>query len=583
MGQQDSLNVASPGLFDDFLKEVQVLDDFRAEYSKRYEFEGLGRQDQDVQRLIEAMAFYSARTRRTAERAVEDYKRLALERLFPHLLSPMPEMALLFPVLGANTQETRALPVGAPIALTPIDPGLASATKFFRTVEPLTVFPIHIVERSVKVQRQVGSTGIEQSATVRQEPKWTLQLEIAASPSGPGKKRYYDDVQLPLTELRLQLNPVGDLLLCLRAFDALKESFTKVTCRFFSDGASRHEIERRSVRFGSPKETPAEGFDNPIESARRLIHFPLTDCCLSIDVSGAPSEWDLLRLEFEMNDQWPAGVALGDSSFLLNAVAVENLQRCVAEPVEVNGERLRLPISHPEPSTGMSVREVHGVYVSDPGAAGARKPLFPNLLIDGGYSLELHGSSRAASLRISPSASAALEPQTVYIDCSWYQPAPLKEPARVSTEASDLGAIRWVFATPTREAQLSPVGQDIGALEQLLELHGARELNAENLRHLLHALGVGNSEAFGRVPRYLSTVTTEFVPDSQAALGGIRSYDLGFRKVPNVLIPAVRHLGSLLAPALAAWTGESEIRVTVIFEEQPELGNREFTWRVSDV
>src|SRR5688572_33126639 len=104
-----NLDLGTDELFREFLTELQALDDFRSEYATRYEFEGLGRDDQDVRRLMEAMAFYSARARGGAGRAMYRYKVQALEQLFPHLLSPMPAMALLYPVLTANVTETRRL------------------------------------------------------------------------------------------------------------------------------------------------------------------------------------------------------------------------------------------------------------------------------------------------------------------------------------------------------------------------------------------------------------------------------------------------------------------------------------------
>src|ERR1044071_9538487 len=57
-------------LFDDYQRELESLETFRERYRHLYPFAGLDRDDPDVQRLLEGLAFFTARTRRAADRAI---------------------------------------------------------------------------------------------------------------------------------------------------------------------------------------------------------------------------------------------------------------------------------------------------------------------------------------------------------------------------------------------------------------------------------------------------------------------------------------------------------------------------------
>src|ERR1044071_10111427 len=77
-------------LFEDYQRELESLETFRERSRHLYPFAGLERDDPDVQRLLEGLAFFTARTRRAADRALAGYERRALEQAFPHLVTPLP-------------------------------------------------------------------------------------------------------------------------------------------------------------------------------------------------------------------------------------------------------------------------------------------------------------------------------------------------------------------------------------------------------------------------------------------------------------------------------------------------------------
>ncbi|HTV23317.1 MAG TPA: type VI secretion system baseplate subunit TssF [Polyangiaceae bacterium] len=613
-----NLDLGGDDLFREFLTEVQALDDFRSEYQRRYDFEGLGRDDQDVRRLMEAMAFYTARTRGGVQRALHRYKLQALEQLFPHLLSPMPAMALLYPVLTSNVTETRRLSRSAEIqvaAAPPASPASARAAvalaapaaevappRLFRALADITVYPLHLVERSVRLTKAVAAQTASAGLTAASSPTAStagpgpaapgatgpslLSLTLAASPRALESKRYYADVQLPLGELTLYVNPQGDALYALRLFDALSQSLTRVTARFFSGGEQRHEIATRRVRFGLPV-AAGDGWENPIELARRSIHFPLAELCLAIPLAGAPAEWTWMTLDLELDERWPANLAITDQTFLLNAGPIENVARRTAEPIDADGTRTRHRIEHQEPSSGMKVREILGVYQGDPATPGARTTLLPSALAGEGYTLavEGRGPSRETWLETDSARGSLTAIERLYIDAEWFAPDPVLpngREAHVSVEDHDLGALVWRVSDPLRPPHESAFLGDAKALDRLLDLHGRRLSSVADLELLLQVLGVEESEVFGRVPRYVESLTSSFAPDARSATGGVRAYDIGLGQLPPVLVPAARLLFRLLPGILGTWTGDMQVQVRVAAEafdpNRPVL----FEWRASD-
>ena len=61
--------ITSIELYDEFLSELELLEKFRITYSGIHPFAPVERDDQDVQRMVEALAVFSARSRLAGERS----------------------------------------------------------------------------------------------------------------------------------------------------------------------------------------------------------------------------------------------------------------------------------------------------------------------------------------------------------------------------------------------------------------------------------------------------------------------------------------------------------------------------------
>jgi type VI secretion system protein ImpG len=583
------LDADKQGLFQRFLSELSALDDFRTEYAARYDFQGLGRDDQDVQRLIEAMAFYRARTRLTVEQGIAQYKLHALEQLFPYLLSPMPAMGLLHPILASNMTDSRVLPAQAEVVVSPPPQAEGVRARSFRTWHETPIFPLRIVEGSVRLQRKPRTQPLRMAsgagAELDQAP-WTLGLDVAPSPVGAPSKRYFDDPSCSLRELCLYMNPSGDILSALRLFDALQQSCKRVTARFFADGSQRFETGCARPRVGTPV-LSGSAWENPVEATRRVIHFPLAQLCVRVPLSGAPSEWTRLSIEFELDARWPSSLGVSEQSFLLNAVPVENLLRRSAEPIVSEGTELESRVQAPENTLHLRVREVLGVYASDPEASGVRQALFPRALLDEGYAVTARGcgSEREVWIETDAVLGSVGAPGKLYVDAEWYDPdarLPSAREAIVRTDAHDLGALTWRLADPLARPNDSPVMGDAALLDRLLDLQGRGPRSVRDLKMLFQVLGVDSSEVFGRIPRYIESVSAGLVPDAQSHGGSVRCYDVLLGQVPQVLVPAARLLFSRLPGVLATWTGDAAVRVSVALDASAREAPWTFDWRTTD-
>lgn len=565
-------------LLEDFVREIQSLEDFRVAYRQRYEFEGLGRDDQDIRRLMEAMAFYTARSRGVAERAIRRHKLQALERLFPYLLTPMPAMGLLHPIPLSMNAGWLCVPEGAEFEARETNPrGELVASRTFSTRSPSRVVPLHIVRNSVQLDRKEKSDRSGRGG-------WLLSLSISADPRGPSRF-FTPEGQPPLESFRLHINPLGETLLPIRLFDALQRNLERLRLKVWAGNAVRlvRDHSAKDVTRHAPLSSAAS-WDNPLEEIRRMIHFPLGELGFTIDLIGSPRQWDQVDLEFHLADEWPPELSVDQGSFLINPIVVQNATRAPAQLIEHDGTRSRLRIAHTQPGTGMRVREVLGVYRLDSDALGAREALFPEALARGGYLVEIEGSGkeRTAWLEVQDDLGELLRPQMLQVEADWYDPSALLPNAAAATvlpEDQDIGAARWVLQGPLRAPCESRLFGKERELEELLEIHARGVTDIESLRTLLTAMGVEDSDLFQGLTSFLVALRMETSPSS-ASLRGVRtSFELSVKFIPPVLVPALRSLVSMLPRLLSVWSGLPEVSVRATFEQQPELSPLNEEWR----
>lgn len=110
-------------LYASFLEELQALEKFRLGYTALHPAAPLDGEDADVRRLTEAMALFTARTRRAGQRALEKSTLRLFQQHFAYLLNPVPAMAMVRAEPDARFVDAAELPRGTPFLLNPGEGG----------------------------------------------------------------------------------------------------------------------------------------------------------------------------------------------------------------------------------------------------------------------------------------------------------------------------------------------------------------------------------------------------------------------------------------------------------------------------
>jgi type VI secretion system protein ImpG len=542
------------GLFQDFQKELEALETFRDQFRSFYGFAGLDRDDPDVQRMVEAMAFFSARTRREADRALGRYEHRALEQLYPYLLSPMPAMALLTLDGTRAMADARTLPAGTEILVNANDPARpgVSGELSFRTLRELRVRPIDVDPGSVELIR-LGDQG------------WELRFTVS---SGAPQID-------PLNHLDLHINPQGDLVAALRLHHALRRSLRGVSYAFV--GARALERTTKRISFEAPPDAPeVDPFANPLERFRRFLHFPAAALALRVPIEGSPAEWSVLRLRFHLDARWPAGLGIGPRSFLLHATPMINLRREPAEPIPFDGTKARGQVAHPDPAQGWRPRDLVAVYRS---AADGLAPLLPEALgrpgsPGDGYGVETQGRGLSREVWLDVQLPAAFEkPTTIVAEAEWYQPAAARlfEAELTAVPATrHIERVRWEVARPLQESKDSALCERRDRLVRLLDLSSRPTPSAADLSFLVEVLGGADNELFARVLRNIAALEREESPDAHSATGQKQVFVVKVRRLVAALRPAADLLFSRVPELLALWYDLPAVTVRAQIEGDDE-------------
>ena len=142
-----------------FLEELRDLADFRSSYALEHAAAGLEGDDPDVKRIIEALAFFNARTRIALNRSIDSCNRRLYQQFFSFLLTPLPAIAMMQAKPTGTLTEVMDLPAGTEFGLQPDKGGLV----LFRTPRSLRILPMTLES----VKQELSPTGGRSSQQTR--------------------------------------------------------------------------------------------------------------------------------------------------------------------------------------------------------------------------------------------------------------------------------------------------------------------------------------------------------------------------------------------------------------------------------
>ncbi|RME72431.1 MAG: hypothetical protein D6776_08785 [Planctomycetota bacterium] len=530
----------SESLHKAFLAEMQALEDFRMAYVAAHPRAQLERDDPDVRRLIEALAFFSARTREVARENVLAARRRLFRQYFDFLLQPVPAMGLVQARVGGRFAERLTLPAGTELLLR----AGAGREASFRTTDALEILPLRL--RSVRtLPREDGG----------------IRLALDLQASHPQNE--------PLETLRLQVNHMGSYAASLRVLSLLGTHLERaVAC--FDTARVTEDTEGLAcrVRFGQrERREPSAQDPHPLEAIRRSLYLPEAALGLRVDMPGAPRRWQRLTIAFDLDHRFPASLRLGEQVFALFCVPVTNLTRAAASPITVDGLHERYAIRPFDPALGMRLHTVEGVY--ELGEDGSMRPLVPSGLgpAEGSYEIERDGGRGAPEAWLRLEIPDAYErPRKVALEASWTQPwfsrelAAERVTARLATRV--VPGLAFEPLGPLRPELANPLAEDMDALLRLVLLRNRPRLDLGALRFLLDALGVLEHSPLAPALERVQGLEVDLVP---------RPGDSGLQQRYRLLLAAsdasVRPLVDVLAghivQLLDAWLPESDVVLEV--------------------
>ena len=523
-----------------FLDEMDALDAFRVAYRERNQGAPLDREDPDVRRLIEAMAFFSARTRHSSEKHSSVTRRRMFEQFFSYLMSPLPAMAVIQAVPTGVLADAVTFPKGAEMLIRP-DGGGAG---LFQTVHSMKILPIELASMR---SRQIAEGVVRLSLKIR-----TSFLR--------------NDT---IGRISFMINHINDFDASLSLHSILKKYVRRTSVIFESRSGEPGPEVPCGVTFGFPQDEA--DVMHPLERERIFFHFPWQDLYMNVDIPQPSRGWKEFTIQLDLAPGWPKETQFSKEIFHLFAVPVINLRKDSARPIVCDGTSEFYPIQHPDMEKGFEVHSIQGVFeVTKSGL----DPIEPGLMSDTSpsWEVETHTDMKGKKHhRLNIRYPKAFEEaRTLSVEARWVQPWFTKALSQrldaVPFNRSSIG-INWRFA-------IDPIGHEDSALQDKLDVFlrfltmtNQKTLDREDLLDILNAIGITPRNRFGPVLPLLADVRTD--SSARKGEGGgvlVDRYILQFHKHPPELEPLVDVFVAHVHSILEAWIVGVKIEVEKVDE-----------------
>ncbi len=506
-----------------FLAEMASIDMFAAER----EADGVlrvGPEDPDVRRILEAMAFFSARTRAAAQSATAAAVRRIAAGTLDDLVAPAPAAMMVECVAGPEVVESKALPGGTLLR------AVSSEGKvgIFSTLLPIKILPISLADARLVEQRR------------------RLFLRLGFSAKVPQKGA------LPIS---LYVRRLDDYRASLALHDALSRAHVRAFVRLGNEGT---EIPC-PIEFGAPSPRWIEGEADergPLLRIRSFFHLPEQDLFVNVRIPALGEPWETLELWLELDPSFPTSLSISNDTFRLHVVPAENAWVDFAEPILWDGTRASAAVRSANALLeGVLPCGVRGVYkVGDKGLI----PILPAALGKTGDSFEIDDEGETA-LRLSI-GDAFENPVKILVDARWSQPELWSAPPgklSISLQKRHLPGVQLRMVGALRAPAESPLAKDPARCLDVLSLRMRPALDRRGLVGMLEILGAGDDGPYrGFAQRVDELDSSEALDPALRTYGIRRVYRLALRQQSPEEAPLLRRLHAQIETLLDAWTEE---------------------------
>jgi type VI secretion system protein ImpG len=529
-------------LYKAFLEELAALEKFRMGYTALHPAP-LGREDQDVRRLTEALALFTARTRLAGQRSIARSTMRLFQQHFPYVLSPVPTMAMLRAESDGQFADLAEVPRGTQVHLAPAKVADNTSPLSFRTQAPLRVLPI-------RLEKRVRKESHEGRARLLLTFKSNNNTERTTAPG----------------TLRLYLNHLNEFLSSLAVHHQLKTSTRAVSVSFDAENAQWQPCTTWRFQPSPPPPSELEPFEHPLQRIRSFFLFPQQELFLEVELPEPQRPWRQFTLCFELKEPLPPELVLTSDSFVLHATPMVNVQRAMSNPLEHDGTKEHYAIQHTDPTGGYRVHSVLGIYRLD---GKGLVPLRPGAFSRGPNTYEIEhegeGEGRRTWLTLDlPGAFA--KPVRVAVEACWYQPLPPEFDVsgyRAGLPERFIEGLRWSVVGDVATGMDNPLERDQQELLHLLSIRNQRFLELDDLIFLLNALGVRDARYFRAVVERMNSLQVRSKPFAKSTTGFKYVYRLTLSKLDTFLVPTVDLFSARLLELLKVWSTEEVVELEV--------------------
>jgi type VI secretion system protein ImpG len=504
-----------------FLRELEALDAFALER----ETEGaltIGATDPDVRRLLEALAFFSARTQAAAVESTATAVRRIAAGTLDDLLEPAPA-ALLVECDTSQLAEPVTLPRGPLLKVAE-----AERVGLFSTVSRTILRPIG-VER-VRMDERGGRRVVR------------ISLKARVQQHGP-------------VCLAFHVRRLSDYRASLVLYDALERHRVRgfVTSRDSQQGLD--EPIACAVRFDAKLTDAVDDLEDrgPFARLRSLFHFPEQELYVCFDVPALGFGWQQLNLCLELDAEFPDDIALTNDSFRLHVVPTLNSWVEGAEPIVYRGLTELVPIRRA--TTAFEQVEPAGVRAVYRATPNGLRPLLPAALAQKGDCYEVENNGAQLRLTIE---NAFENPCRILPELCWQQPRLWASGAIrpvIGAYSRHLPNVTFRSLGSMRAAKPSALQHDVGRCLDVLSYRMQSRLTRDMLYRMLEILGVGEEGPFRGASTLVHSLDSREEPHAEAGMLGIRIvYDLALRERSPDDAALTRRLSKRIGELLDAWT-----------------------------
>jgi type VI secretion system protein ImpG len=504
-----------------FLRELEALDAFALER----ETEGaltLGTADPDVRRLLEALAFFSARTKASAADCMTEAVRRIAGSVLDELLEPVPA-AMLVECETERLLEPVVLPRGTLLRVVDGQRTGLFSTLFRTVLRPIRIERVRLDERGGRRVLQISVR-----SSVRERTAFRLALHVRR-----------------LSDYRASLS----------LYDALERHLVRAFVMPRGTEQRNDEPVRCGVRFDTRLTDAVDDLEDrgPLIRLRSLFHFPEQELYLCFDVPAFGTAWEQLDLCLELDSEFPSDVAFTVDHFRLNVVPVVNSWVDAAEPIVYRGLTDAVAVRYP--GTAFTQVEPAGVRAVYRTAPNGLFPLLPAVLASNTDCYEVEDNGRRLRLRVD---DAFEHPCRIIPEISWQQPQLWASGATrpvISVYSRHLPTVSFRAIGLMRAAKRSALSSDLTRCLDVLSYRMQQRLTRNMLSRVLEILGVSDEGPYRGMAALVLDLESREEPYTEAGAVGLRiAYELALSERTPDERALTRRFAKHIAELLSAWT-----------------------------